>query len=155
MKELKMNSQSKSSGQILVVLIIMLGVVGFGLWWLNSSKQAMAKEGRDFGRDAIQRLVVQHDLTFFSSRLGPQARLQFPPSVQQEFMSGIEKMGTPVGPVNVQGDIQFQSQFFEPAGTFHTHVNYPTRGAEVNVTISHPVGRWQIDDATFVPERER
>ena len=76
-----MNSKSKSSGQILVVLIIMLGLVGGGLWWLSSNKQAMAKEGRDFGRDAIQRLVVQHDLTFFSSRLSPAARLQFPPSV--------------------------------------------------------------------------
>jgi len=150
-----MNSQSKSSGQILVVIIIMLGVVGAGLWWLNSSKQAMAKEGRDFGRDAIQRLVVQHDLTFFSSRLSPAARIQFPPSVQQEFISAIEKLGTPVGPLNVQGDIQFQSQFFEPTGTFHAHLNYPTRGAEISVSISHPVGRWQIDDASFLPERER
>src|SRR5437899_12804557 len=40
MKQLKMNSQTKSSGQILVVLIIMLGVVGAGLWWLTSNKQA-------------------------------------------------------------------------------------------------------------------
>jgi len=150
-----MNSQTKSSGQILVVLIIMLGVVGAGLWWLNSSKQAMAKEGRDFGREAIQRLVVQHDLTFFSSRLGPAGRLNFPPSAQQEFIAEMQKMGTPVGALNVQGDIEFQSQFFEPTGSFHAHVNYPTRGAEISVAISHPVGRWQIDNASFAPERER
>jgi len=155
MKEWNMNSQSKSSGQILVVLIIMLGLVGAGVWWLTSNKQAMAKEGRDFGREAIQRLVVQHDLTFFSSRLGPAGRLQFPPSAQQEFISEMAKMGTPVGPLNVQGDIEFQSQFFEPTGNFHAHVNYPTRGAEISVAISHPVGRWQIDNASFAPERER
>jgi len=155
MKQLKMNSQTKSSGPILVVLIIMLGVVGAGLWWLNSSKQAMAKEGRDFGREAIQRLVVQHDLTFFSSRLGPAGRLNFPPSVLQEFFSDIGKSGAPVGPLDVKGDIEFQSQFFEPTGNFHAHINYPTRGAEISVAISHPVGRWQIDNASFAPERER
>ena len=150
-----MNAKSKSSGQILVVLIIMLGLVGAGLWWLNSSKQAMAKEGRDFGRDAIQRLVVQHDLTFFSSRLGPQARLQFPPSAQQDFMLRMEKLGAPVGPVDVQGDIQFQSQFFEPTGNFHARINYPARGADINIAVSHPVGRWQIDDVSFAPDPER
>ena len=150
-----MNSRSKSSGQVLVVLIIMLGLVGVGAWWLFSNKQAMAKEGREFGRDAIQRLVVQHDLAFFSSRLGPSARQQFPPSAQQEFISEIEKLGTPVGAIDVQGDIQFQSQFFEPRGIFHTRVNYPARGAEINVEISHPVGRWQIDNVTFAPDRER
>jgi hypothetical protein len=155
MKELKMNSQSKSSGQILVVLIIMLGLIGGGVWWLYSSRDAMAKEGREFGREAIQRLAVQHDLTFFSSRLGPAGRMNFPPSAQQEFISEMAKMGTPVGPLNVQGDIEFQSQFFEPTGNFHAHINYPTRGAEISVAISHPVGRWQIDNALFAPERER
>ena len=87
--------------------------------------------------------------------LGPAGRLQFPPSAQQEFISELQKMGTPVGPLNVQGDIEFQSQFFEPTGSFHAHVNYPTRGAEISVAISHPVGRWQIDNASFAPERER
>ena len=154
MDKLKTHYRSKS-GQILVVLIIVLGLIGVGAWWLYSSRDAMAKEGREFGNEAIQRIVLQHDLAFFSSHLSPAARQENPPSMQQEFMSGLEKLGAPVSPPQVQGDIQFQSQFFEPTGTFHTHVNYPTRGAEVNVTISHPVGRWQIDDATFVPERER
>jgi hypothetical protein len=155
MKELKMNSQSKSSGQILVVLIIMLGLVGAGFWWLFSNKQAMAKEGKEFGREAIQRIVVQRDAAFFASRLSPAARLQFPPSAQQEFFADITRLGAPVGPLDVQGDIEFQSQFFEPAGNFHAHVNYPARDAEITVAISHPVGRWQIDNASFVPGRER
>src|SRR4029450_12630979 len=113
MKALKMNSRSNSSGQIVVVLIILLGLVGAGFWWLSSNKQAMAKEGREFGKEAIQRIGVQHDRDFFASRLSPAARLQFPPSVQQEFFNEIEKLGPPVGPVDVQGDIEFPSQFFE------------------------------------------
>ncbi len=115
----------------------------------------MAKDGRDFGKEAIQRIVIQRDLAFFSSRLSPQARLQLPPSAQQDFISRMEKFGAPVGPLDVQGDIQFQSQFFEPTGNFHARINYPARGAEINVAISHPVGRWQIDDVSFAPDAER
>ncbi len=101
MKELKMNSRSKSSGQILAIVIILLALIGAGFWWLFSNKQEMAKEGREFGREAVQRIAVQHDLAFFSSRLSPQARLQFPPSAQQDFMLRMEKLGAPVGPVDV------------------------------------------------------
>jgi hypothetical protein len=155
MKKLKMNSRSQSSGQILVVLIILLGVVGAGFWWLFSNKQEMAKEGKQFGREAIQRIVLQRDAAFFGSRLSPAARMQFPPSTQQEFFADIARLGAPVGPLDIQGDIEFQSQFFEPTGNFHAHVNYPTRDAEVSVAISHPVGRWQIDSASFLPGRER
>ena len=155
MKELKMNTRSKSSGQILAIVIILLALIGGGFWWLFSNKQEMAKEGRAFGKEAIQRIAVQHDLAFFSSRLGPQARLQFPPSAQQDFISRMEKLGAPVGPVDVQGDIQFQSQFFEPTGNFHARINYPARGADINIAISHPVGRWQIDDVSFAPDPER
>jgi hypothetical protein len=155
MKKLKMNSRSQSSGQILVVLIIALVLIGAGFWWLVSNKQAMAKEGQEFGREAIQRLVVQHDLKFFASRLSPAAHVTFPPSAQEEFIGEMVKLGTPVGPIDVQGKIEFQSQFFEPRGDFHARVNYATRFADINIAISHPVGRWQIDDAQFMPQRER
>src|SRR6266542_1812293 len=74
MKNLKMNSRSNSSGQVLVILIILVALLGAGFWWLTSNKQAMAKEGREFGRETIQSLVVQHDLNFFGSRLSPEAR---------------------------------------------------------------------------------
>jgi hypothetical protein len=151
---MKINSRSKSSGQVIVVLIIVLGLVGVGFWWLFSNKQEMAKEGKEFAKEAIQRIVVQHDLNFFGSRLGPQARINFAPSAQQELMNEIAKLGAPVGPIDVQGEVEFQSQFFEPRGSFHARINYPARYADVNLSISHPVGRWQIDDFAFVPERE-
>jgi hypothetical protein len=144
-----------SSGQILAILIIVLVLIGIGFWWLFSNKQTMASEGRAFGREAVQRIAVQHDLNFFASHLSPEARLQFPPSAQQDFIGRIQKLGTPVGAVDVQGDVTFQSQFFEPRGNFHARINYPARGAEINVAVSHPVGRWQIDDVAFAPDPER
>jgi hypothetical protein len=149
------NSRLKSSGQLLVILGIVVVLLFIGYWWLHSNKQTMAKEGRAFGKEAVQRIAVQHDLNFFSSHLSPQARLQFPPSAQQDLIGRLQKLGAPVGPVDVQGDIVFQSQFFEPRGNFHARINYPARGAEINVSISHPVGRWQIDDIAFAPDPER
>ena len=155
MKKLKMNSRSKSSGQVVVILIIMLGLVGVGFWWLFSNKQEIAREGKQFARDAIQRIVVQRDINFFNSRLSPAAHMNFPGSAQQDFFAEIAKLGPPAGAIDVKGDIEFNSQFFEPHGNFQARINYPARYADMNLLISHPVGRWQIDEATFAAQRER
>ncbi len=155
MKKLKMHSRSKSSGQVIVILIIVLGLIGAGFWWLNSNKQEMAREGKQFARDAIQRIVVQRDINFFNSRLSPAAHMNFPASAQQDFFAEIAKLGAPAGTIDVKGDIEFNSQFFEPHGSFQGRINYPARYADMNLLISHPVGRWQIDEITFLPQRER
>jgi len=149
---MKLNSRSKSSGQVIVLVIIVLGLLGVAYWWLNSTKQEMAKEGQQFANELVQKIVVQRDLNFFASRLSPQARMNFAaPTAQQEFINEIGRHGTPVGQINVQGKIEFQSQFFEPHGTFQARINYPAEYAEITFTISHPVGRWQIDDIQFIP----
>src|SRR3954453_16474061 len=155
MKQSKFNSKQKSSGQVVVLLIIVLALLGGAWWYLNSQKQASAKEGRVFANEAIQRIAVQHDINFFNSRLSPQARTNFAPSAQQEFMNEIVRLGAPVRPVDVQGKIEFNSQFFEPHGSFHSRIYYPARYADMDLTISHPVGRWQIDEIAFIPQREQ
>ena len=154
MKKLKLNSKPNSSGQVVVLLIIVLGLVGAAFWWLSSTKQESAKEGTAFAKDAIQRVAVQHDINFFNSRLSPQARMNFPASAQQEFMNEILKLGAPVRPVDVQGKIEFNSQYFEPHGSFHARIYYPARYADMDLTISHPVGRWQIDEIAFIPQQQ-
>lgn len=153
MKKLKMNPHSRSSGQVIVILIIVLALVGAGCWYLFSNKQEMAREGKQFARDAVQRIVVQRDINFFNSHLSPQARMNFPQSAQQDFFAEIAKLGAPSGAIDVKGDIEFNSQFFEPHGTFQARINYPARYADINLIISHPVGRWQIDDASFLAQR--
>jgi hypothetical protein len=152
---MKINPRSKSSGQILVIVIIVLVLLGIAYWWLDSNKRQMAQEGRQFGKQVIQELVVQHNVKFFADHLSPAMRLQYPPSAQQDLMTRLDKLGTPVSPPDVQGDIQFQSNFFEPNGNFHANINYPARTADINVSVSHPVGRWQIDDIAFTAEAER
>jgi len=150
-----MNSRSKSSGQVIVILIIVLGLVGVGFWYLFSNKQEMARQGKQFARDAVQRIVIQRDMNFFNSHLSPQARMNFPQSAQQDFFAEIASMGAPAGAIDVQGDIEFNSQFFEPHGNFKARINYPARYADIYLAISHPVGRWQIDQASFMKQTER
>ena len=155
MKQFKLSSKRKSSGQVVVLLIIVLALLGGAWWWLNSNKQSSAKEGRDFANEAIQKIAIQHDINFFNARLSPQARMNFPASAQQKFMNEIVKLGTAVRPADVQGKIEFTSQFFEPHGSFHSRIYYPARYADMDLTISHPVGRWQIDEIAFNPQREQ
>ena len=81
--------------------------------------------------------------------------MNFPASTQQEFMNEIIKLSAPVRPVDVQGKIEFNSQFFEPHGSFKARIYYPARYADMDLTISHPVGRWQIDEIAFIPQREQ
>ena len=155
MKQLKLSSKRKSSGQVVVLLIIVLALLGGAWFWLYSSKENSAKEGRAFANEAFQKIAVQHDGNFFISRLSPQMRMTFAaPTAQQEFMNEIVKLGAPVRPVDVQGKIEFTSQFFEPHGSFHARIYYPARYADMDLTISHPVGRWQIDEIAFIPQPE-
>jgi hypothetical protein len=155
MKQFKLSSKRKSSGQVVVLLIIVLALVGGAWWYLNSNKENSAKEGREFANEAFQKIAVQHDINFFNSRLSPQARMNFPASAQQEFMGDIMRLGAPVRPVDVQGKIEFQSQFFEPHGSFHSRIYYPAKYADMDISISHPVGRWQIDEIGFIPQRDQ
>ena len=155
MKQFKLSSKRKSSGQVVVLLIIVLALLGGAWWWLNSNKESAAKEGTQFAKEAFQKIAVQHDANFFNSRLSPQARMNFPASAQQEFMGEIVRLAAPVRPVDVQGKIEFNSQFFEPHGSFHARIYYSARYADMDLTVSHPVGRWQIDEIAFMPQREQ
>ena len=155
MKQFKLSSKRKTSGQVVVLVIIVLVLLGGAWWYLNGQKAASAKEGTDFANEAIQKIAVQHDINFFNSRLSPQARMNFPASEQTEFMNEIVKLGAPVRPVDSQGKIEFNSHFFEPHGSFHSRIYYPARYADMDLTISHPVGRWQIDEISFLPQREQ
>jgi hypothetical protein len=141
--------QNREAGQAIGVVIVLLGVIGVGLWLLYSYRNGMRDEGRAFGRQVIERVAVQHDANFLATSLGPQARLNLPSPMQQEFMDRLRQLGTPVGPPNVQGDITFQSQFFEPRGTFYAQLNYPAGSMRLDVFISHPVGRWQVDNISL------
>ena len=145
MKNSKLDCRSNISGQGLVIVIIVVALIGFGAWYLYSNKRAMENDARAFGKEAVERLAVNHDANFFSERIGPQARYDYPPSQQQYIMSKFQELGVPVQPIAIEGTVAFESHFFQPKGYFLAHLNYPARPATLEVDISHPASRWQLD----------
>ena len=136
----------KPAGEGLVVVIILLAIVAGGAWWLFSLKKNSDKDARAFGREMIERLAVHHDKAFFSDHLSPQARLDYPPSQQDYIVQKLTEMGTPAQPIPIAEVVTFESQFFSPRGYFTAQLNYPGQGATMVIAVSHPVGKWQVDN---------
>jgi len=152
MKNMKLSSQTKLSGQGLVIVFILLGVIGAGLWYLYSNKTTTDREARVFAREAVKRLVVDHDLKYLSEHLGPQAKLDNPPSQQQYMIQRFTQFGVPTQPIQIDENVTWESYFFEPRGYFTAHLNYPAQGATLQIATSHPVSRWQLDNITFITQ---
>jgi hypothetical protein len=152
MKKLKLSSQTKLSGQGLVVVFILLAVIGAGLWYLYSNKATTDREARAFAREAVKKLTVDHDRQYLETHLGPQAKLDLPPSARDYMIQRFAQFGVPAQPIQIDENVTFESYFFEPRGYFTAHLNYPGQGAILQVAISHPVSRWQIDNITFTPQ---
>jgi hypothetical protein len=152
---MKRKCDCRSNGQGLVIIIILLAVIGVGAWWLFDHKKTMDRDARAFGREAIQRLTVNHDANFLANNLSTQARLQMPPSQQQYVIGKFTEMGVPNQPVRIEESVTFESHFFEPKGYFTAHLFYPASAATLQIAVSHPVSKWQLDDLTFIPERPR
>lgn len=155
MKRLSNNWRSNEAGTGLAVVIILLAIIGGIAWWLFNTKSTSDREARAFGREMIQRLAVQHDQAFFANNLGPQARLDFPPSQQQFMFIKLTEMGVPAQPIQIEENVTFESKFFSPRAYFVAHLNYPTQSATAQLAISHPVSKWQVDNLTLTWERPR
>jgi hypothetical protein len=153
--KLNRNSRFAVAGDGLVVVIIFLALIGAGVWWLYSHKNAMDKEGRQFARQMVDAVAVRYDKNFLASNLGPQGKLDNPPSVQDEKIKQLRELGAPAQPIKIDEQMVWESQFFEPKGYFTAHLNYPARSAEVRIAISHPVGKWQLDNLEIQAQRER
>jgi hypothetical protein len=153
--KLNQKAQNKTAGDGLVFVIIFLALIGVGIWWLYSHKNAMDKEARLFGRQAIEALTLRYDKNFYNVNLSPQARVNNPPSVQEALIQQLQQLGAPAQPIKIDENMTWENQFFEPKGYFTAHLNYAARGATMQIAISHPVSKWQLDDVTFTLERER
>jgi hypothetical protein len=148
MKKVNSYRSSQESGQGLVVVIILLAIVGGGFWYLFSSKKTMDREARAFGREMIERLVVRHDPNFFAD-VSPQMRLDYPPLRQKDVIDQFTQLGAPQQPIKIEEMVTFQSTFFSPHGHFTAHLFFPTSAGTIELDVSHPVGKWQVDNMTY------
>jgi hypothetical protein len=142
-------SQFNRRGEGLVIVIILVLILGAGAWWLFSTKSTSEKDARAFGRQMVENLAVKHNLAFFSNNLGPQAKMDYPASMQQMVIQKLTELGTPVQPIKIDENITFESQFFSPRGFFTAHLNYPSGPVTMELAISKPVAKWQVDNLTI------
>jgi len=148
MKTMKLSSRSKLSGEGLVLILIVLVIIlGIG-WYLYSTKAATDKECRDFGHDVINRLAVTHDPGVLDNELSPEMKLKFPPSAKQYAIQRMTQLGVPQQPVRIEDNVTFDSYFFQPHGFFTAHLNYPGQELLLQIAVSHPQTKWQVDDIT-------
>ena len=155
MKQQHSSYRNRTRGEGLVVIIVLLAIIGAGVWWLFSTKEQSEKEARAFGREMIERLTVQHDKTFFANSLGPQAKMDYPKPQQEYLVSKLAELGVPAQPIKIDENITFESKFFSPKGYFTAHLNYPSQPATMELAISHPVGKWQVDNLTVTWNQTR
>ena len=152
MKKVNSHRSSWESGQGLVVIIILLAIIGIGFWYLFNSKKTMDSEARRFGREMIERLVVRHDPNFFAD-VSPQMRLDYPPLRQKDVIDQFTQLGVPQQPLKIEESVTFQSTFFSPRGHFTAHLFYPTSAGTMELDVSHPVGKWQVDNLVYAPQQ--
>jgi hypothetical protein len=150
---MKLSSRSKLSGQgLVIVLILAMILLGIG-WYLFSTKAATDKECRAFGHDIINRLVVTHDRSLFENELSPEMKLKLPPSARDYAVQRMTQLGVPQQPTQIEDNVTFDTSFFglvsaNPHGFFTAHLNYPGQELLLQIAVSHPQTKWQVDDIT-------
>jgi hypothetical protein len=148
MKKNKLSSRLKNSGEGLVLIIIVLAILGAGLWYLYSTKAATDSDARRYGHEVINRLVINRDRALLDQDLGPQAKMDLPPSQRDYMIQRFAQFGVPSQPIQIDDNVTFDSYFFQPHGYFTAHLNYPAQPVTLEVAISQGTTKWLIENIT-------
>jgi len=149
-----MKLSSKQSGQGLVVVLILVGIL-VGIWWyLHSTKTATEKDAIRYGHDIINRLVINHDRSILDNDLAPQAKLEMPPSQRDYVIQRFTQFGAPTQPIQIEDNVSFDTSFFgflaaNPHGIFTAHLNYPAQAMTLQLATSQGATKWLIENITL------
>ena len=140
-------------GQAVVFIIIVIAVIGAGLFFLNSMRKDAKVEGERFAHELIEKCAFQHDVKWLHSKVASDRRLAVPPAKDDEFIYYLTKLGVPDRNYNLNGKLDFDSYFVSPHGSYQVILTYPTQHATVSFTIGRPSGIWLITDFGVSYER--
>lgn len=139
------NRQRSESGEGFIFILIVLALIGAGVWWLTTMKRDTEREAREFANEVGMRLAVNYDSKYFSLHTAPNAQASYPPSFRDRLIYNLKQLGTPAQPLKVTGKVEFTSYFFEAKGKFRVELEYPSAPAYLDLAVSHPKALWQID----------
>lgn len=148
---MKLTTRSKTSGEGLALVIIVLVIVGGILWYLYSTKAATDRDARQYGHEVVNRLAVKHDRALLDQDLAPQAKMENPPSQRDYLIQRFAQFGVPAQPIEIDDNVTFDSYFFKPHGFFTAHLNYPGQAVTLQIAVSQGDTKWLIENITFTP----
>ncbi len=137
-------TQIKGEGGLALLVIVLL-ILGGIIWWLYSSRQDAEKNARIFAAEVATRAAVNFDEKFLHVHLSAEGQKTYLRSSRDRLLERLHELGVPAQPIEVQGNLVFTSYFFEPRGTFHAQLKYPTTTAQLDVNISRGMTVWQVD----------
>lgn len=143
------NSHRRGEGG-LPLLIILLALLGGALWFLYSSRADAERKMREFAGQVVQTMAVNYDVRFLNNHMTPQAQANYIPSWRDRMVGFLKGFGPMSKPIETQGDVHFNSVFFDPQGTFKSVLTYPTMTATINLTVIRAMNAWQVDQIELV-----
>ena len=142
------NSRIKAEG--LAIWLIVLAVIGGGVWFLYSSRNEAEKNARVFAREVAQKIAVNYDDKYLNTRLSPRAHTAYLPSWRDRLIKRLREFGPLAKPIETNGNVYFTSYFFEPRGRFEAKLTYPTMTASIELIVTRGMTQWQVDEINLV-----
>ena len=143
---MKLIKPRRPSGQVIVLLAIVLAILGGGFVWLVYSARKSEAEARAFARETVARMAIRFDRKYVDSHFASESQQQFPPSFRERMLYNLHQLGVAEGDFKINGAVTFTSHFFDPHGQYRAHLSYPgNKSADLDLAVSQPHGWWQID----------
>lgn len=148
---MKMHRHARVGGEgAIAIWIIVAALIGGVLWFLYSSRQDGERNARAFANEVVQRVAVNYDTKYLHVHLSPEAQVKHLQSWRDRLMQSLKELGPVQQPIEVNGDVQFSSGFFEPIGTFRAELKYPNSKAKMELLISRGMTVWQVDELNMI-----
>ena len=149
---MKLAQHSRIKAEGIGIWLVLLAVLGGGVWFLYSSRNEGDKNARVFANEVAQRIAVNFDEKYLNHRLNPKSQAMYLPSWRLRFFNYLRDFGPMAKSIETKGDVYFTSYFFEPRGRFRSQLTYPTITAVLETVVSRGMNAWQIDEINLIWE---
>src|SRR5437763_16356841 len=103
----KLKARSRQNGSALLFVIILIVVIAGGWYGLSTLRRNSEVEGKQFAREVIERVAVQHDGKYLHSIVAADRRIAFPPATEPACIAGFTKLGAPAPKFGLDGMLTF------------------------------------------------